>query len=149
MAIARNDCNTPMEWPKDIRLDAIVYHHTAMHCDSPFEEIVREFDRKGWLTGYHTVVFEDGTSIRVLCRWDRKAMRRRRSTLAWGSAFHGTSRRICRFLLPTLTAGSECLTPPNNQIDAATHPGLRTMAPALWGIKTDFKHSHFSFLISI
>ena len=50
--------------------DLIVYHHTAMHLDATFEDVAREFDRKGWLTGYHCVVFKDG-SIRVLCRWDR------------------------------------------------------------------------------
>lgn len=51
-------------------IDLIVYHHTTMHCDAPFEELVKEFNRKGWLTGYNCVVFKDGT-IRVLCRWDR------------------------------------------------------------------------------
>ncbi|MFW6101519.1 MAG: N-acetylmuramoyl-L-alanine amidase [Bacteroidota bacterium] len=51
-------------------VDMLVYHHTAMHSDAPFREVVKEFDRKGWLTGYHCVVFPDGT-IRVLCRWDR------------------------------------------------------------------------------
>jgi len=51
-------------------IDLIVYHHTTQHSDAPFEELVKEFDRKGWLTGYHCVVFKDGT-IRVLCRWDR------------------------------------------------------------------------------
>ena len=50
--------------------DMIVYHHTAMHSDSTFADVVKEFDRKKWLTGYHCVVFKDG-SIRVLCRWDR------------------------------------------------------------------------------
>ena len=51
-------------------IDLIVYHHTTQHSDAPFAEVVKEFDRKGWLTGYHCVVFQDGT-IRVLCRWDR------------------------------------------------------------------------------
>lgn len=51
-------------------VDMIVYHHTAMHSDAPFEELVKEFDRKGWLTGYHCVIMKDGT-IRILCRWDR------------------------------------------------------------------------------
>jgi hypothetical protein len=51
-------------------IDTIVYHHTAMHSDAPFREVVKEFDRKGWLTGYHCVILKDGT-IRVLCRWDR------------------------------------------------------------------------------
>ena len=51
-------------------VDLIVYHHTALHADATFGDVVTEFDRKGWLTGYHCVVFKDGT-IRVLCRWDR------------------------------------------------------------------------------
>lgn len=51
-------------------IDLIVYHHTAMHSESPFEELLKEFDRKGWLTGYHSVIMKDGT-IRTLCRWDR------------------------------------------------------------------------------
>ncbi len=51
-------------------IDMIVYHHTAMHSDTPYEEITKEFDRKGWLTGYNCIVFKDGT-IRALCRWDR------------------------------------------------------------------------------
>jgi len=51
-------------------IDLIVYHHTTQHSDAPFEEVVKEFDRKGWLTGYHSIVFKDGT-IRILCRWDR------------------------------------------------------------------------------
>ncbi len=74
---------------KGIRLDMVVFHHTAMHAESPFEEITKEFDRKGWLTGYHAVVFKDG-SMRALCRWDRignhAAGYNERSL---GIAFHG------------------------------------------------------------
>ena len=52
-------------------IEFVVYHHTAMNSESPFEEVVNEFlVRKGWLTGYHTVVTRDGT-IHNLCRWDR------------------------------------------------------------------------------
>lgn len=51
-------------------IDMIVYHHTAMNSESPFEEITKEFDRKGWLTGYNCIVLKDG-AIRPLCRWDR------------------------------------------------------------------------------
>jgi hypothetical protein len=57
-------------YPRAGAVDLIVYHHTTMHSDAPFREVVKEFDRKGWLTGYHCVVFKDGT-IRTLCRWDR------------------------------------------------------------------------------
>ncbi len=52
------------------KIDMLVYHHTTLHSNASFQELVREFDHKGWLTGYHAVVFADG-SIRVLCRWDR------------------------------------------------------------------------------
>ncbi len=55
---------------RDRPIDLIVYHHTAMHSNAPFEEVVREFDRKGWLTGYHAVAFQDG-ALRFICRWDR------------------------------------------------------------------------------
>ena len=51
-------------------IDLIIYHHTAMHAGSPFEEVIKAFERKGWLTGYHCVVMKDG-SIRTQCRWDR------------------------------------------------------------------------------
>ncbi|MDZ7314845.1 MAG: N-acetylmuramoyl-L-alanine amidase [candidate division KSB1 bacterium] len=50
--------------------DRIIYHHTCLHAQASFADLVRVFDDKGWLTGYHCVVFRDGT-IRVLCRWDR------------------------------------------------------------------------------
>ena len=52
------------------KIDLIIYHHTCFHSDSPYIELIKEFDRKGWLTGYHCVVFKDGT-IRIICRWDR------------------------------------------------------------------------------
>lgn len=51
-------------------IDLITYHHTCFHSDAPFIELTKEFDRKGWLTGYHCAVFKDGT-IRIICRWDR------------------------------------------------------------------------------
>ncbi len=52
------------------KVDLIVYHHTCFHSDTPYIELIKEFDRKEWLTGYHCVVFKDGT-IRIICRWDR------------------------------------------------------------------------------
>ncbi len=51
-------------------IDLIVYHHTAMHPDAPLEAIIAQFEQRGWLTGYHAVVFPDGR-IQVICRWDR------------------------------------------------------------------------------
>ena len=54
--------------PKDP--DLIVYHHTAMHSDTTFLDVVRAIKEKGWSTGYHCVVVQDGT-IHPYCRWDR------------------------------------------------------------------------------
>ncbi len=48
----------------------IVYHHTSMHSDTTFADVVRIIKDKGWLTGYHCVVLKDG-SIHAFCRWDR------------------------------------------------------------------------------
>ncbi len=48
----------------------IVYHHTSMHSDTSFADVVRIIKDKGWLTGYHCVILKDG-SIHAFCRWDR------------------------------------------------------------------------------
>jgi hypothetical protein len=70
--------------------DLIVYHHTAMSSNVPFQGIVDEFlINKGWLTGYHCVVMPDG-AIKPFCRWDRygnhaKGLNQR----SLGIAFHG------------------------------------------------------------
>lgn len=54
----------------------IVYHHTAMHSDSRFDDVVNVIksrtDSKGnhWVTGYNCVVMADG-AIKPFCRWDR------------------------------------------------------------------------------
>lgn len=51
--------------------DLIVYHHTAMHSDATFEDVVREIvEVKGWSTGYHSVISSAG-AIDNFCRWDR------------------------------------------------------------------------------
>ncbi len=50
--------------------DLIVYHHTAMHSDTSFADVVKVIKDKGWLTGFHCVVQKDG-SIHPFCRWDR------------------------------------------------------------------------------
>ncbi|MEZ4702001.1 MAG: N-acetylmuramoyl-L-alanine amidase [Rhodothermales bacterium] len=49
--------------------DLIVYHHTAMHSDAAFEDVVRVIKGRGWSTGYHCVVTYDG-AIHPFCRWD-------------------------------------------------------------------------------
>lgn len=50
--------------------DLIVVHHTGMHSDTTFADVVSLTKQKGWLTGYHCVVLKDG-SICAFCRWDR------------------------------------------------------------------------------
>jgi len=56
--------------------DLIIYHHTAMHAESTFDDVVRVItsrtDSRGnrWLTGYNCVVVASG-SIHPFCRWDR------------------------------------------------------------------------------
>jgi len=50
--------------------DLIIYHHTAMHSDTTFADVVRVIRDKKWLTGYSCVILKDG-SIHPFCRWDR------------------------------------------------------------------------------
>jgi len=56
--------------------DMIVYHHTGMHRDASFEDVVRvvtsRTDAHGnpWVTGSHCVIHASG-SIHPFCRWDR------------------------------------------------------------------------------
>lgn len=51
--------------------DLIVYHHTALHSNATFADVVREIvEVKGWSTGYHSVIAGDGT-IDNFARWDR------------------------------------------------------------------------------
>jgi len=71
--------------------DLIVIHHTAMHSDSTFADVVRVIQHRGWLTGYHCVVLKDG-SIHPFCRWDRygnhaKGYNRRSLGLAFNGNF--------------------------------------------------------------
>jgi N-acetylmuramoyl-L-alanine amidase len=49
--------------------DLIIYHHTAMHSDAAFSDVVRVIKSRGWQTGYHCVVTRDG-HIHPFCRWD-------------------------------------------------------------------------------
>jgi hypothetical protein len=55
----------------------IIYHHTAMHLNSKFEDVVRviknrkdEKSGRNWITGYNCVVTADG-GVHAFCRWDR------------------------------------------------------------------------------
>ena len=50
--------------------DLIVFHHTAMHSDTTFDDVVRVIqEQRGWATAYHCVVLADG-SMHPFCRWD-------------------------------------------------------------------------------
>jgi hypothetical protein len=50
--------------------DLVVFHHTAMHSDTTFDDVVRVIqEQRGWATAYHCVVLADG-SIHPFCRWD-------------------------------------------------------------------------------
>jgi len=50
--------------------DLIIYHHTAMHSDTTFADVVKVIRDRGWSTGYNCVILKDG-SIHPFCRWDR------------------------------------------------------------------------------
>lgn len=55
---------------RDAPPDVVVFHHTAMHSDTAFDDVVRVIqDQRGWATAYHCVVLADG-SIHPFCRWD-------------------------------------------------------------------------------
>ncbi|MFQ5769874.1 MAG: peptidoglycan recognition family protein [bacterium] len=99
-------------------IDMIVYHHTAMHSDSPFEEILREFDRKGWLTGYNCVVLKDG-SIRVLCRWDRFGNHVKGfNNHSLGIALHGNFETNSKVPFSNYNGQYGILHPTSSQVDA-------------------------------
>jgi len=68
----------------------VVYHHTAMASNIPFNGVVDEFlVNKGWLTGYHCVIMPDGT-INPFCRWDRYGNHAKGlNDRSLGIAFHG------------------------------------------------------------
>jgi hypothetical protein len=73
----------------------IVYHHTAMSSNVPFQGVVDEFlVNKGWSTGYHCVIMPDG-AIKPFCRWDRYGNHAKGlNQLSLGIAFHGNFHTI-------------------------------------------------------
>jgi hypothetical protein len=112
-----------------------------MHCDAPFEEVVKEFDRKGWLTGYHCVVFPDGT-IRVLCRCDRFAIHALpHNPHSFGLAFQGNfeTNPDVPFSNPDGSLGIQ--SPTQAQLKAAAR--VVAMYTLMHGLTLDF---HRSFL---
>lgn len=55
---------------RDAAPDVVVFHHTAMHSNTTFDDVVRVIqDQRGWATAYHCVILADG-SIHPFCRWD-------------------------------------------------------------------------------
>ncbi len=70
-------------------VDLIIYHHTSMHSDAPFDAVVQAYEQKGWLTGFHAVVMPDG-NVHPFCRWDRFGNHAYQyNTRSLGLAFHG------------------------------------------------------------
>lgn len=116
--------------------DLILYHHTTMHSNASFADLVEVFDQRGWLTGYHCVVFYDG-SIRALCRWDRignHAIGYNQRSL--GLAFQGCFESDPRVPCSNIQGNKGLLEPTLPQLEA----GARIVALwcALYGISLDF-----------
>jgi len=67
----------------------IVYHHTAMSCNSTFGDVIRVIKDRNWSTGYNCVILADGT-ICPFCRWDRYGNHAKGYNLrSLGVAFNG------------------------------------------------------------
>lgn len=109
-------------------IDLIVFHHTAMNSESPFEEVIKEFDRKGWLTGYHCVIMKDGT-IRILCRWDRFANHAKGyNAHSMGVALHGNFETNPKVPFSNHDGRFGILSPTTAQVDSAAR------VVALWAL---------------
>ncbi len=122
-------------------INKIIYHHTAMHSDSPFEEVAREFERKGWLAGYHAVVMKDG-KIRILSRWDRIGNHvRGHNDRSVGLAFHGNFELDQSFPNSNSYGRFGILSPTYDQIHAAAR--LVAMWADLYKIPLDFSKNIF------
>ena len=120
-------------------VDLIVYHHTAMHSDSPFEEVVKEFDRKGWMTGYHCVITKNG-GINALTRWDRIGSHAKGNNYrSLGISLHGNFETTPGVpgANPNGELGIQFPTPA--QLDAAAK--IVVLWALLYGIRIDFKKS--------
>jgi hypothetical protein len=51
----------------------IIFHHTGMHSNTPFSEVVSVFKAKGFATGFNAVITENGESHNF-CRWDARGI---------------------------------------------------------------------------
>ena len=115
------------------KISLVVYHHTAMHADSPFDEVVKVFERKGWLTGYHCVVLKDGT-IRIFCPWDKIGNHvRGYNARSLGIALHGNFEPNPAVPGANVDGKYGILHPTPEQLDAAAR------IVALWTIMYDLK----------
>ncbi|MBN1349100.1 N-acetylmuramoyl-L-alanine amidase [candidate division KSB1 bacterium] len=77
--------NRMREFPPEM----IVYHHTGMHSDSTFMELVKVFEARGYQTGYHCAITADGT-VHNYCRWDARGIHTRgKNERSLGLAFTG------------------------------------------------------------
>jgi len=97
----------------------IVYHHTAMHSNTTFADVVKVIKDRGWLTGYNCVVLKDG-SIYPFCRWDRYGSHAKgynRASL--GLAFNGNFEPNPRIPAANVNGRMGLLTPTDEQLDSA------------------------------
>jgi hypothetical protein len=108
------------------KVELFIYHHTTLHSEATFQDLVRVFDDRGWLTGYNCVVFHDG-SIRVLCRWDRFGNHARPyNSKSLGLAFQGNFETNPNVPFSNSNGSLGLLAPTDAQLEA----GARVMA--LW-----------------
>ncbi len=99
--------------------DLIVFHHTGMHSETTFAEVVSLIKQKGWVTGYHCVVLVDGT-ICGFCRWDRYGNHVRGHNLrSLGIAFNGNFETDPAQPFANHDSRYGLLTPSEAQLDAA------------------------------
>jgi hypothetical protein len=97
----------------------IVYHHTAMHSNTTFADIVKVIKDRGWLTGYNCVVLKDG-SVYPFCRWDRYGSHAKgynRASL--GIAFNGNYEPNPRIPAANVNGKMGLLTPTDEQLISA------------------------------
>lgn len=112
-------------------VELFIYHHTALHSEATFRDLVKVFDDRGWLTGYNCVVFHDG-SIRVLCRWDRFGNHARPyNSKSLGLAFQGNFETNPSVPFANSDGSLGLLAPTDAQLEA----GARVMAlwSHMWG----------------
>ncbi len=120
-------------------INLIVYHHTAMHSESPFEELIKEFDRKGWLTGYHSVIMKDGT-IRTLCRWDRFGNHvQGYNARSLGVALHGNFETNPKVPFANINGKLGITHPTSAQLDAAAR--IVALWTRMYGVPVNFTES--------